>query len=99
MVKFDASEKVSREKAICEIYAIHGRDGCGKEILLVIGETDGSQTPVMDLSSIIHYTRLYPPYIAAFDVCEDLGIVPETATYFDNYKHFTLSFCGHELED
>lgn len=99
MVKFDANEKVSGEKAICEIYAIHGQDECGKEILLVIGETDGNQTPVMDLSSIIHYTRLYSPYTAAFDVCKDLGIVPETATYFDSYKSFTLSFCGYNLED
>lgn len=99
MVKFDANEKVSGEKAICEIYAIHGQDGCGKEILLVIGEADGNQTPVMDLSSIIHYTRLYPSNTAALDVCEDLGIIPETATYFDSYKSFTLSFCRHELED
>ena len=99
MVKFDANEKVSGEKAICEIYAIHGQDGCGKEILLVIGEADGNQTPVMDLSSIIHYARLYPSNTAALDVCEDLGIIPETATYFDSYKSFTLSFCRHELED
>lgn len=100
MVEFSTDEKSYGERAICEIYAIRGKDGCGKEVLLVIGETDdGIKVPVMDLSSAIHYTRLYPTNTAAFDVCEDLGIVPETATYFDSYKHFTLSFCGHELED
>lgn len=93
MVEFSTDEKSYGERAICEIYAIRGKDGCGKEVLLAIGKTDdGIEVPVMDLSSAIHYTYFPPSSTKIREVCEDMGIIPESAICFDDYRSFSLTF-------
>ena len=100
MVKFDANEKINMERPIDELYAIYGKDEDEKEILLVAGVfEDGCRISVMNLSSIIHCTRIYDSITTALEVCEDWGIVPSTAQCIDDYKAFTLIFQHDERED
>lgn len=93
MVEFSTDEKSYGERAICEIYAIRGKNGCGEEVLLAIGETDaGIKVPVMNLSSVIHYTYFPPSNTKVREVCVDMGIIPESAICFDDYRSFSLTF-------
>lgn len=101
MVEFDTSpEKKKIIDLIESLYAICGEDEGGKTRLLVFGyEFASAKIPVIELTSPLQSCRRYGKWDSITKICEDFGINPQTARYFDDYNSFALMFRSNQKED
>lgn len=101
MVEFDTSpEKKKIIDLIESLYAICGEDEKGTTRLLVFGyEFASSKIPVTELTSPLQHCRRYGKWDSITKICEDFGINPQTARYFDDYNSFALTFRPNQKED
>lgn len=100
MIEFKVNSEKNSEIDLSSLYAICGEDGDRKTRLLVVGYLCySSKIPVTDLTSLLHFCRLYDRGDNVEEVCKDFGINPQTAHYFDDYNSFALMFRPNKKED
>lgn len=94
MVRMNFNQFASAETELYQFYAIHGRNASDKDVFLVVGNKFDAlpvtPIPVISLTDILHTFHLYDPDTPVKKVCEDYGIIPDTATYFNDYKDFVI---------
>ena len=100
MVRMNFNQFASDETELCHFYAIHGTNASNKDVFLVVGHKfdamPSAPIPVISLTDMLHSFYLYDPSTPAKKVCEDYGIIPDTATYFNDYKDFVIYVLNEE---